>query len=38
MSLIMDRTKAVIILLTLFSLGVKDIYLGAKPPQFLNED
>ena len=30
--------KAVIILLALFSLGVKDIYLGPKPPQFVNED
>jgi len=30
--------KAVIILLALFSLGVKDIYIGPKPPQFVNED
>jgi len=30
--------KAVIILLALFSLGVQDIYLGPKPPQFVNED
>lgn len=30
--------KAVIILLALFSLGIKDIYLGPKPPQFVNED
>ncbi|MDD2886370.1 MAG: hydroxylamine reductase [Aliarcobacter sp.] len=30
--------KAVIILLALFSLGVKNIYLGPKPPQFVNED
>lgn len=30
--------KAVIILLALFSLGVKDIYLGPKPPQFVNEE
>jgi len=30
--------KAVIILLALFSLGIKDIYLGPKAPQFLNED
>lgn len=30
--------KAVIILLGLFSLGIKDIYLGPKPPQFVNED
>ncbi|MGE4294649.1 MAG: hydroxylamine reductase [Campylobacterales bacterium] len=29
--------KAVLILLTLFSLGVKNIYLGPKPPQFVNE-
>ncbi len=29
--------KAVIILLALFSLGIKDIYLGPKPPQFLND-
>ena len=29
--------KAVIILLGLFSLGIKDIYLGPKPPQFLND-
>ena len=30
--------KAIIILLALFSLGVKNIYLGPKPPQFVNED
>jgi hydroxylamine reductase len=30
--------KAVIILLALFSLGIKDIYLGPKPPQFVNDD
>ena len=30
--------KAVIILLALFSLGIKDIYLGPTPPQFVNED
>ncbi len=30
--------KAVIILLALFSLGIKNIYLGPKPPQFVNED
>ena len=30
--------KAVIILLALFSLGIQDIYLGPKPPQFINED
>ncbi|MES9854805.1 MAG: hydroxylamine reductase [Candidatus Thiodiazotropha sp. L084R] len=30
--------KAVIILLALFSLGIQDIYLGPKPPQFVNED
>ncbi|MFZ5374313.1 MAG: hydroxylamine reductase [Campylobacterota bacterium] len=30
--------KAVIILLALFSLGIKDIYLGPKPPQFVNEE
>ena len=30
--------KAVIILLALFSLGIKNIYLGPKAPQFLNED
>lgn len=29
--------KAVLILLALFSLGIKDIYLGPKPPQFVNE-
>ncbi len=29
--------KAVIILLALFSLGIKNIYLGPKPPQFVNE-
>ena len=30
--------KAVVILLALFSLGIKDIYIGPKPPQFVNED
>ncbi|MCF6330132.1 MAG: hydroxylamine reductase [Sulfurimonas sp.] len=30
--------KAVIILLALFSLGIQNIYLGPKPPQFVNED
>ncbi len=30
--------KAVLILLSLFSLGIKDIYLGPKPPQFVNDD
>jgi hydroxylamine reductase len=30
--------KAVIILLALFSLGIKNIYLGPKAPEFLNED
>jgi hydroxylamine reductase len=30
--------KAVIILLALFSLGIKDIYLGPKAPEFFNED
>lgn len=30
--------KAVLILLALFSLGIKNIYLGPKPPQFINED
>lgn len=30
--------KAVIILLALFSLGIKNIYLGPKAPQFLNSD
>jgi hydroxylamine reductase len=30
--------KAVLILLALFSLGIKDIYIGPKPPQFFNED
>ncbi len=29
--------KAVIILLALFSLGLENIYLGPKPPQFLND-
>lgn len=29
--------KAVIILLALFSLGIKNIYLGPKPPQFVND-
>ena len=27
-----------IVLLALFSLGVQNIYLGPKPPQFVNED
>jgi len=30
--------KAVLILLGLFSLGIKNIYLGPKPPQFVNDD
>ena len=30
--------KAVIILLALFSLGIKDIYVGPKVPEFFNED
>ncbi len=30
--------KAVIILLALFSLGIKNIYLGPKPPQFVNDE
>jgi len=30
--------KAVIILLALFSLGIKNIYIGPKPPQFVNQD
>jgi hydroxylamine reductase len=30
--------KAVLILMSLFSLGIKDIYIGPKPPQFVNED
>ena len=30
--------KAIIVLLALFSLGVKNIYLGPKAPQFVNED
>lgn len=30
--------KAVVILLALFSLGIKNIHLGPKPPQFVNED
>ncbi len=30
--------KAIIILLALFSLGIKDIKLGPKPPQFANEE
>jgi hydroxylamine reductase len=30
--------KAVIILLGLFSLGIQNIYLGPKPPQFVNDD
>lgn len=29
--------KAVLILLALFSLGIKGIYLGPKPPQFVND-
>ena len=30
--------KAIIILLALFSLGIKNIYLGPKAPKFLNDD
>ncbi|NLC28126.1 MAG: hydroxylamine reductase [Campylobacteraceae bacterium] len=30
--------KAILILLSLFSIGVKDIYLGPKPPQFVTDD
>jgi len=30
--------KAVLILLSLFSIGIQDIYLGPKPPQFVNDD
>jgi hydroxylamine reductase len=30
--------KAVLILLSLFSLGIQNIYLGPKPPQFVNDD
>jgi hydroxylamine reductase len=30
--------KAIIILLALLSLGVKDIYIGPNAPQFANED
>jgi hydroxylamine reductase len=30
--------KAVIILLALFSLGIKNIYLGPKAPQFINSN
>jgi hydroxylamine reductase len=30
--------KAVLILLSLFSLGIKDIYIGPKPPQFVNSE
>lgn len=30
--------KAIIILLALFSLGIKDIKLGPKPPQFVNDE
>lgn len=30
--------KAVLILLALFSLGIKDIVIGPKPPQFVNSD
>ena len=30
--------KAVIILLALFSIGIKNIYLGPKAPEFLNDD
>ncbi|MDD3463734.1 MAG: hydroxylamine reductase [Sulfurospirillaceae bacterium] len=30
--------KAVLILLSLFSIGIKDIYLGPKPPQFVTDD
>ncbi len=29
--------KAVAILLALFSLGIKDIVIGPKPPQFVND-
>lgn len=30
--------KAVLVLLSLFSLGITDIYLGPKPPEFVNDD
>ena len=30
--------KAILILLALLSLGIKDIYIGPRAPQFLNED
>ena len=30
--------KAVIILLALFNLGIQDIYLGPKAPEFISED
>ena len=30
--------KAIIILLALFSLGIKNIYLGPKAPEFLNDE
>jgi hydroxylamine reductase len=30
--------KAVLILLALLSLGIKNIYIGPKPPQFVNEE
>ena len=30
--------KAVIVLLSLFSLGIKDIYLGPKSPEFISDD
>lgn len=30
--------KAVLILLSLFSIGIQDIYLGPKPPQFVTDD
>jgi hydroxylamine reductase len=30
--------KAIIILLALLNLGIKDIYIGAKAPQFVNDD
>ena len=30
--------KAVLVLLALFSIGIQNIYLGPKPPQFVNDD
>jgi hydroxylamine reductase len=30
--------KAVLILLSLFSIGIQDVYLGPKPPQFVTDD